>query len=450
LTSVGDAVSGAPGRFAYEVELGRSFTNVRDLDSARAHYAVAATLADQVPDGELTLAYHRSRLAWRAREFDPFAPDVVASVAHPDPSIAMAALATRGWHHASLGDLRSQIADLRLSLAMLDLETDEPLDVAALAITCHSLARVAFEMADEAAMADVQRRFEQIAWSDGVAVDRFQILRIFGWDAFMRGRPGPAQWSFKDSLRYVPSTAWEVATHLDRAYVARIAGNEPWALEEIGEADRLAHGVTWESTFGEERLALLTLATLVAPANAPRAQRYASTFSSIGTGSVHPGFAFDGDRRTRAFARFTQGQIDAVLGQNDAAEAALREAYAIFADIGYAYKSAITALALASVTGDASWRTRAAEHASAYPNCPLVPADQHRGAGLEPVMPAALSPLQRQIAHALASGAEIADVSRALSRSIYTIERQVAGVYSAFGVKSRAEFLASARAVGSA
>jgi DNA-binding NarL/FixJ family response regulator len=238
--------------------------------------------------------------------------------------------------------------------------------------------------------------------------------------------------------------------HLDRAYVARIAGNEPWALEEIAEADRLGHTVTWESTFGEERLALLTLATLIAPANASRAQRYASTFSSIGTGSMHPTLAFanDGDRRTRAFARFTQGQIDAVLGQNDAAEAALREAYAIFADIGYAYKSAITALALAKVTGDASWRTRAAEHASSYPNCPLVPTDEGRGAGLEPAMPVTLSPLQRQIARALAGGAEIADVSRRLSRSIYTIEQQINAIYGAFGVKSRAEFLVTARQAG--
>jgi len=159
---------------------------------------------------------------------------------------------------------------------MLDLQTDEPLDVYVAALTCHSLARVAFETADARAMDDVRRRFAQIAWTDGVAVDRFQTLRVLGWDSFMRGDSGPAQWWFKDARKCAPSTAWSVMAHRDRAVVARIAGNEPWALEEIAEADRLGRAVAWESTAGEERLALLTLAVLIAPANAARAQRYAS------------------------------------------------------------------------------------------------------------------------------------------------------------------------------
>jgi DNA-binding CsgD family transcriptional regulator len=35
-----------------------------------------------------------------------------------------------------------------------------------------------------------------------------------------------------------------------------------------------------------------------------------------------------------------------------------------------------------------------------------------------------------------------------LSRSIYTIERQIAAVYDVFGVRTRAEFVASARGLG--
>ena len=65
-------------------------------------------------------------------------------------------------------------------------------------------------------------------------------------------------------------------------------------------------------------------------------------------------------------------------------------------------------------------------------------------------MPASLSPLQKQVARALAGGAEVPEVSRALSRSVYTIERQVDAVYAAFGVRSRSEFLASARQLGMA
>jgi DNA-binding CsgD family transcriptional regulator/tetratricopeptide (TPR) repeat protein len=447
LTRVSDAATTPAGRFGYELAVGKAFAYVRDFDSARAHYAAAERLVGTEPDGALTLAFHRGRLAWMARDLDPNSADVAAAVAHPDPSIAMGALAVRAWHHGSLGNLRAQIADFRLALALLDLETDEPLDVGIAAATCHSLARVAFETADGEAMADARGRFEQIVWTDGVASDQFLTLRALGWDSFMRGRSGAAQWSFKDALGCAPSTAWAIMARLDRAFVARIAGNEPWALEELAEADRLNHTVQWESTFGEERIALLTLAILSAPGNAARAQRYASTYSSIGTEAIHPTSGLDGDRRGRAFARYAQGQIDAVLGQVAAAERALRDAYETYVELGYSFRAAMTASALAEVTGEPSWREKAALHASAYPSCPLLVSPPVAGAS-EPAMPATLSPLQRQVARTLAGGAEIAEVSRALSRSIYTIERQVAAVYEAFGVRTRAEFLASARGLG--
>jgi DNA-binding CsgD family transcriptional regulator len=446
LTSVSDVATTPAGRFAYELAAGKAFSNVRDFDSARARYAAAARLAGAAPDGALTLAYHRSRLAWMAREFDPNAPDVAAAVAHPDPSTAMAALGVRAWHHGSLGDLRAQVSDLRLALALLDLETDEPLDVGIAGLTCHTLSRIAFEIGDGEAVSDARRRYEQIGWTEGNAVDRFQTLRALGWDSFMRGRSGAAQWSFKDAFGCAPSIPWAVTARLDRAFVARIAGNEPWALEELAEADRLSHAVQWQSTFGEERMALLTLAVLSAPANAARAQRYASTYSSIGTEAVHPTLALDGDRRGRAMARYAQGRIDAVLGQVGAAERALRDAYETFVDVGYAFRAAMTASALADVTGEPTWREKAALHASAYPSCPL--ATSPAVGAPEPAMPAALSPFQRQVARTLAGGAEIADISRALSRSMYTIERQVAAVYEAFGVRTRAEFLDSARGLG--
>lgn len=447
LSCVADAVTTPAGRFAYELASGKAFANVRSIDSAEASYAAAERLAPADPNGRLTLAYHRSRLAWIKREYNPDADDVAASVTHPDPSIAMAALTTRAWHHGSLGNLGAQIADFRLALALLDLETDTPFDVSVASITCHSLARVAFEIADSAAMADARERYNQIAWTDGVAVDRFQTLRSFGWDSFMRGRPGPAQWSFKDARSSAPSAAWSVMAHLDRAFVARLAGNEAWALEEIAEGDRLGHTIRWESTFGEERLALLTLAVLIAPSNAARAQRYASTYSSIGTEAVHPTLAINGDRRARAFERYAQGRIDQVLGRDNAAIRALSDAYGIFVDIRYAYQSAMAATALAEVTGEPSWREKALVHASAYPSCPLV--EMANNAPREEVpISVMLSPLQRQVARALCGGAEMAEISRSLSRSIYTIERQIAAVYDVFGVRTRAEFVASARGLG--
>ena len=235
--------------------------------------------------------------------------------------------------------------------------------------------------------------------------------------------------------------------HLDRAYVARIAHNEFWALEELAQADALAFDVPWETSYGEERQALVILAVLHAPADAARAQRYATMYSRIGTENVNPALAVHGDARARAHAKYAQGRIDQTLGRRAAAVASLEEAYAIFDAASFHYRATLAASALAELTGEDGWARAAVAHASRYPDCPLSsPARQ--SVAREQAMPAQLSPIQRQIARALWSGADVADLSRRFSRSIYRIERQTEAVYAAFGVSSRNALLDAARSRG--
>jgi DNA-binding NarL/FixJ family response regulator len=63
-------------------------------------------------------------------------------------------------------------------------------------------------------------------------------------------------------------------------------------------------------------------------------------------------------------------------------------------------------------------------------------------------MPEQLSPFQRQIARAVWGGADLSELSRRFSRSIYRIERQIETVYAAFGVSSRNALLDAARSRG--
>jgi DNA-binding NarL/FixJ family response regulator len=74
----------------------------------------------------------------------------------------------------------------------------------------------------------------------------------------------------------------------------------------------------------------------------------------------------------------------------------------------------------------------------------------HAGQSLarEQAMPEQLSPFQRQIARALWGGADLSELSRRFSRSIYRIERQIETVYAAFGVSSRNALLDAARSRG--
>lgn len=447
LTGLDDVIASPAGHFAYELALGKAYANVRDLSSADSRYDAAAGLAHHVPAGAAALAYHRARVRWMRREFDPHGADLALAVTHPDPNVAAAAFAVRGWHHGSLGSFGEQKADFRRVLAYAAAPTEEPVDAQVLAVTCHSFARVAFETADAAAIEEVRRAYAQINWTSDVEVDRFQTLRVFGWDSFMRGESGQAQWAFKDARAMAPSLAWRVMAHLDRAFVARIARNEAWAVEELAEADRLACDVRWESTQGEERLALVTLAVLHTATNAKRAQRYAAMFSQLGVENVNPTLALSADRRAHGFAQYAQGRIDQTLGRREAAAASLSQAYALFDGLNYHYQAAMAASGLAEVTGDMAWRDAAMRHAGAYPGCPLA-AMVDEALRAEEALPRELNPLQRQMVRAMWSGADTAELSRRFSRSAYTIERQVAAIYAAFGVASRAQLLEHARSRG--
>jgi tetratricopeptide (TPR) repeat protein len=447
LATVDDLFSTDEGRFGRDLEYGRLYAAVRDFGSAESRYADARRLAGRIEHGAATMAYHDLRMRWLRRECDPHAPEVALALAHPDRSIACAAYAYRAWLHAGNHDYRAHVDDLIRAVRYATADGDEPVDVSVLATSVHALAQVAFETADAAGIAAARTACDALAWTPDVQTHQFATMRAFGWDAFMRGNAGQAQWAFKEARAMAPTTIWRIMGHLDRAYVARMSGNEFWALEELAQADALAFEVPWESSFGEERQVLVTLAVLHAPGDAARAQRYATLYSRIGTENVNPVFAVNGDRRAQAHARYAQGRIEQTLGRRDAAVAALSEAFEIFESASFHYRAVLAATALAELTAEDRWRDAALRHAAHYPGCPLAAAAE-RSVTLESAMPAQLSPVQRQLARALWNGTDAAELSRRFSRSLFRIERMTEAVFAAFGVGSRGELYAEAHRRG--
>jgi len=444
LASVDDLCVSDDARFARDIEWGRLHAGVRDYGAAESRYADARRLAGLVPNGAATMAYHDLRMRWMRRECDPNAPEVALALTHPDPSIASAAYAYRAWLHAGSQDYTAHVADLMQAVSYATAPGEEPVDVLTLASSIHALAQVAFETANAAGVAAARMASDALVWTPDVHVQQFATIRAFGWDAFLRGNPGQAQWAFKEARALAPSTIWRIMGHLDRAYVARIARNEFWALEELAQADALAFEAPWESSYGEERQVLVTLAVLHAPSDAARAQRYATMYSRIGTENLNPVYPVHGDRRAFAHARYAQGRIEQTLGRRDAAVRALCEAFEIFDAASFHYRAVMSATALAELTGEERWRRAALAHAARYPDCPLL-AEAERSVEREQAMPESLSPLQRQIARALWNGATAAELSRRFSRSVYRITRQIEAVYAAFGVESAAQLHDEAR-----
>ncbi len=435
LATARNLVDSDAGAFAYNVLSARAFAVVRNTASAAARMADAERFAFAVPNAQQQLALYRLRFRWYAGDARIDDPDFAIALSDPDANGRSLALLQRSWAHATHEDYAAQTRDLRDALAVVDAAHAIP-QVKTRAMIVFALARIAFERADAEGVAHAQAAYDALKWTGAVAVERFQSLRAFGYDAFMRGATARAQWIFREARDSAPTDAWRAMAHLDRAYVARIEGNEAWALDELFEAHAIAQRIPWAQTANEERTALVTFAELFAQVDAARAQWYAATYSAMGMGGVSPNFSSSRERRMMAEQRFTVGTIERSIGNDVAAIDAMREAYDLFAAIDHHFKAGLAASALAEATGDATWTARAVAHVACYPGSPLArkvstPPEQRSDATFE-----RLTPMQRQIARGMWEGLDAGRLSQRFSRSLFTIEREMAVVHAAFGTTS--------------
>jgi tetratricopeptide (TPR) repeat protein/DNA-binding CsgD family transcriptional regulator len=437
LARTNDLLVSPAARFGYYLTSGKAYANSRNFESAAEMFRSAEEYVAQAgPHADSRLAYQRARLSWLTRDFDPHCGDLAVALRNPDPNAQVMALNVRGWMHAGLEEFERQLDDSVAALRIVA-ENIDACDLWTVGSLLHATARLAFEMNRDDVVALAERVYDLVPWTDEIKVDRFKTLRSLAWHAFLQGQPARAQWMFKDSKALAPSIPWAVMAHLDRAYVARMSDNELWAVEELAQAHRLSSQVQWGSTVGEERVALVTFALLYASVDMGQAQRYVSTYIALGTENVDPTLAMGTDRRAIGFEKMASGRVHQVLGNTALAVRSYETAYDIFSQMGFHYRAAIAAEGLWQTTHIDSWLAKAREHASHLPNSTvaskLSKSDPSKSS--EPFEE--LTPMQRQLAHALCEGLEMGELSKRFSRSALTVQRQIEDVFARLRVDSR-------------
>jgi tetratricopeptide (TPR) repeat protein len=422
--------------FHYYVLSGRAYANARNFESATEMFALAQGAAGTDAVQQAQVAHQRARLRYLQGSFDPEDADLTLALTNPDPGARMLTLVVRSWMQGGLGNYRAQIVDLRQAV---DLARGFP-GAAELHTTgraLHSLVRVASELGDQEAVDDARALYESLDWPVETAETQFLCLRALAWDAFLRGDSARAQWLLRDSNEVAPSDAWRVMSHVDRAYVARMNHNEPWARDEIMQAQVYARSVVWAATTGEERQALVTLAVLFAPLDMGQAQRYVSTYMRLGNESVDPSLAIAHDRRAAGFTHYATGRVQQVLGNTQSATTAFENAYRIFDEAEHHFRAALAAQGLAEITGATIWTERARQHAGFFPKSAFYRFLTDRISRESTPWIEGLSPMQRQLALSLCDGLEAKELSRRFSRSEFTIKREVQTLYDLFNVRTR-------------
>lgn len=436
LASLSDLFVSDEGRFDYYVISAKAYANSRNLASATQMLDSAAELTQGIDSRIATLAHHRARVRYLQGTFDANDPDLALALSHPNPGARMLTLLVRGWVQAELGDYRAQIADLRQAI-ILARENLAECDYYSLGRALHSLLRIAAEIGDDEAADEAEELYYAIEWTPDLADAQFLCVRALAWDAFLRGDSARAQWLLKDSSSLAPSDAWKVTAHVDRAYVARINGNEAWAADELAQAQEIALGVVWGETVDEERQALVTLAALLAPSDMARAQRFVSLYVRLGTQSIDPTLAISHDPRASAFSQYALGRVHRVLGNSAASIEAFEASYRIFDKAEHHFRAALAAEGLFEMTGLAIWRERARTHASHFPKSAFYSfLSAHISREATPAIDG-LTSIQRQLAVALCEGLDFASLSKRFSRSEFTLQREARLLYEKLDVRSR-------------
>jgi tetratricopeptide (TPR) repeat protein/DNA-binding CsgD family transcriptional regulator len=423
-------------KYDYYLLSGRAYASITNFDGAREMLALAEGVAEKDPTLLAALAHQRLRLRYMQGDFDPADPDFTTALADPDPGSRSRTLVVRSWMYAGQGNYRAQITDLRAALKLAR-ENPTRMEYHTTARAVQSLLRVASDIGDNEACDDARELYESFEWSPDMADLQFLCLRAMAWDAFMRGDSARAQWLFRDAKEIASTDAWRVWSHVDRADVARMNRNEPWARDELLQAQALARDVVWATTNGEERQGLVKLAVLFAPVDMGQAQRFVSTYVRLGTEAVDPALAYTHDRRTAGYSAYASGCVNQVLGNRESAIASFEAAYTVFDEAEHHFRAALAAQGLAEITGAAVWIERARTHAAAFPKSAFYRFLTERISRKATPWIEGLTPMQRQLALSLCEGLDTTQLSRRFSRSEFTIKREVQGLYEMFNVRTR-------------
>src|SRR5579871_751940 len=225
--------------------------------------------------------------------------------------------------------------------ALFELRTLPSPNVWVLAGTLHMLAEIVVEYWEPTLAAIVEEQFEAVDWHEGIADWHFFISRALAWWYALCGDSLGAFRYLKRAVALPVRDALRVLNHADRAYLARARGESAWSEQELGEADELAHHVTWRGESDERddaSIALAATAELYAASDPARASEYLARFQSFRR-QMSPANTRRHDRTDDAFVSSVRGRVSAALGHLGEATRLLREAYGIYDEIGYDWRA---------------------------------------------------------------------------------------------------------------
>jgi tetratricopeptide (TPR) repeat protein/DNA-binding CsgD family transcriptional regulator len=243
-----------------------------------------------------------------------------------------------------------------------------------------------------------------------------------------------------------PNDHWYVWATSQRAAVAKAFGNTEAAREYAAEAVDRARPLDWDISVGDDRMALVYLAEVLADTDPTVATEMFLRYERFGKTHDQSHASYD-DPRLVAYTAQVRGVIHRINGKLSDAHHELQNAYRIFSEIGHLWRAALCLIELDATRvpnephGDFYLEAAALIIREHFPKSFLV---RRLGRWLraydDPIV-ANLSPSKREVLRHLLEGYVPKDIARLKCLAEGTVRNHICEIEAAFGVHSIQELL---------
>ncbi len=374
LSDVIDELGSAIPRFTdharsaeHQFLLGTTLARSGQFDEASEALANAQAYADSSSDPELIAeaAYYRALTAFMSRDISRAQEIATSFLDDRTGSPHARIMELLGLVAGIQGDVEKQIMMHRG--ASEHLTRIEHRDLYAEANTLNNLAVPVAEVNPPGVAEYVRSRAAAIAWNDELRGPRFHVIHHLAWLDALAGNHLSAFRNFRTAVALAPTTARRAEALAGRGYLAREMGETIGAAECIADAQDLAQQIDWNATDDDERLALLQLATLVAPVDSSRAASYVDRYKAIPKKIKPLNVAAHGDPLYRAKEAHAFGLVAKEHLGPTFAVPLLQTAHDLFRSVSSGWRAAVVAMDLYDAARDPAMLQYAREHAVRIP-----------------------------------------------------------------------------------
>jgi DNA-binding CsgD family transcriptional regulator len=422
--------------------IGEARAATKDLEGAD-HQLVAALTAARAANNPDLLAEAAFRLARRhvGMAAEPERASKLLDDVRRGKSFEskLNALHLESWILSREGRVRDQARVLSEILRLLNPSSLDHIEHRVRA--CQTLAALARETYLPQSTVLIERHLDGLPWPEFFKAARFQTTKALAWTKALQGDYFNAFRFLKQSAAVAPDNGWRAMALCDRAYLANARGEENWFRQELSDAEEAAEVTDWEHRSDESPIALLLLAELCAPINAPQASAYLARFRSLGDIRSERSLMRD-DERFQALLDYSSGVVDSHLGERKLALSRLQSALKIYERVGFNWRAARCALRLYDITGKDSFLDVAERRLTHYGGSWLAEElRQRRSAKLHST---GLSPMRERVFRLLCEGKSNVEMASLLGLTVSTVANHAKAVLKEFNVNSRHALIAEA------